>query len=471
MLASEGRSGTLPGLLPLMHPTGKFLRIFGIGAGLALAVALARAQVTSDPALQAIMEQNRQLQEQVKAQQKMIEALNAQMEVIRRASERQDRQLQTLQERTDAVAPAERAVPMESSHDHAVRIGGESGLAFFSSGSHGQWPNSEFRVDDTTITVEAPVWQNVYFFTELKLLQREASAANFQFGELYVEFEGLGRPWGRPEALNLRAGSINTPFGEEYLLRGPVENPLISHSLSDIWGPDEGAELYGKLGSWSYVVAVQNGGISQLRDFNSDKTFAGRLGWDPLAWLHLSASAMRTGKLATVSPVTNTGDALSSIWFANAFFRALGPASRTQNFWANLYEADAVARWSGGRVAAALGQVRFGDSDPLVDNSRRLRYGYLEATQSLTEQLYGAARFSAIDAPGGYPLAGQGNPGEFFYRPSLTEELRRLSLGFGYRFGPPLVLKLEYSWEWGRMLSGAARDQENFLGAEIGLKF
>ncbi len=39
--------------------------------------------------------------------------------------------------------------------------------------------------------------------------------------------------------------------------------------------------------------------------------------------------------------------------------------------------------------------------------------------------------------------------GEYFFRPSLTDELHRLSVGFGYRFGPPLVLKLEYSWEWG----------------------
>ena len=454
----------------MLHP-GKFLRIFGLGAVIALGAAPVGAQVAADPALQAIIDQNRQLQEQVKAQQKTIEALNAQMAEIRKATERQDRQLQNLQERSDAAAPAERAVPVESSREHEVRIAGEAGLGFFSSASHGIFPKSEFRVDDATITVEAPVWQNVYFFTELKLLTRESSTPAFQFGELYVEFEGLGKPWGRPDALNLRAGSINTPFGEEYLLRGPVENPLISHSLSDIWGPDEGAELYGKLGAWSYAVAVQNGGVSQLHDYNSDKTFAARLGWDPLAWLHLSASAMRTGKLATVSPATGTGDNLSSIWFANAFFRALGPASRTQNFWSNLYEADAVARWSGGQVAAALGQVQFDDSDPLVDNSRHLRYGYREAMQSLTEQLYGAARFSAIDAPGGYPLAGLGNPGEFFYRPSLTEELRRLSLGFGYRFGPPLVLKLEYSWEWGRMLSGAARDQENFFGAEIGLKF
>src|SRR6185295_8456293 len=127
------------------------------------------------------------------------------------------------------------------------------------------------------------------------LITREANAANFQLGELYVEFERLGTPWGLPDSLNLRVGSINTPFGEEYLVRGPVENPLISHSLSDIWGPDEGLEIYGTLGAWQYVVAVQNGGISQLRDFNSDKAIAARVSWDPRPWLHLSASAMRTG--------------------------------------------------------------------------------------------------------------------------------------------------------------------------------
>lgn len=453
-----------------MHNPGRFLRILGIGACLSPAAALAQTAVTSEPALQVIIEQNRGLQEQVRAQQKTIDALNAQMEQIRKASERQDRQLQSLQERAES-APAERTTPAESSRDHDVRISGEAGLAFFSSASHGQFPNSEFRVDDATIMVEAPVWQNVYFFTEVKLITREASTPAFQFGELYVDFEGLGSPWGRPDSLNVRAGSINTPFGEEYLRRGPVDNPLISHSLSDIWGPDEGVELYGSLGAWSYAFAVQNGGISQLHDYNADEAYAARVGWDPAGWLHLSASMMRTGKLATVSPVTGTGDNLSSIWFGNAFFRALGPASRTPTFWANLYEADAVVKWKSGRLGAALGEARFDDSDPLVENSRRMRYGYLEGVQSLTEQLFGAARYSAIEAPGGYPVAGLGNAGEYFYRPSLTEELRRLSVGFGYRFGPPLVLKLEYSWEWGRMLNGDSRNHEDFVGAEVGVKF
>jgi len=311
----------------------------------------------------------------------------------------------------------------------------------------------------------------VYFFTELNLAAREANAANFQFGELYVEFEGAGALWGRPETMTLRAGSINIPFGEEYQVRGPMANPLISHSLSDIWGPDEGIEIFGRLGPVQYVVAVQNGGVSQLRDFNADKSVAGRIGWDPLPALHLSASAMRTGEINTVSPVTTVGDSMTALWFGNAFFRALGPASRTTNFWANLYEGDAAVKWKNGHAAVALGRVDFDDNDPLVDYSRRLTYGYVEAVQSFTDEFYGAARYSEIRAPGGYPLAGWGNAGTYFYRPSFTEELKRMSLGFGYRFGPPLVVKLEYSWESGHLTNGTPRDHEDFFGAQVGLKF
>jgi len=442
--------------------------------GACLAPASARAQSTpaSEPAsLQVIIEQNRLLQEQVKSQQKTIDTLNTQMEQLRQASERQDRELHRLAEQRPEAAPDEKPIPVEASRDHEVRIGGQAGLGYFQSGTDGQFPKGEFRVDDTTITVEAPVWKDVYFFSEVKIFQRETSTANFQFGELYVDFERLGTPFGHPDALNVRVGSVNTPFGEEYLVRGPADNALISHSLSDIWGPDEGMEVYGTVGRWSYAAAVQNGGISQIHDFHSSKAFAVRLGWDPTGWLHLSGSAMRTGKLAMGSSTSLTGDGLSSIWFANGFFRALGPASRTTNFWANLYEADAVAKWKTGKIAAAYGQVHFDDNDTLVDNSRKMTYGYVEVVQSLNDQLYGATRYSAVNAPGGYPLAGQGNMGEYFFSPKLTDELQRFSFGLGYRFGPPLVLKLEYSWEWGHTLAGESRDDENFFGAEVGLRF
>ncbi|MBS0664800.1 MAG: hypothetical protein JSR48_16150 [Verrucomicrobia bacterium] len=440
-----------------------------LGAGLGLAVGGLQGQSGSaDPTLQAILEQNRKLQEQVDAQQKTIEALTRRLDAIDRTAARQDRELQGLQDRGPAT---DRPPPVESDREHEVRIGAEAALSYFSTGGQGQFPKSEFRVDDTKVTLEAPVWKDVYFFTELNLLTRESNAANFQFGELYVEFGGLGSALGSPDALTVRVGSVNIPFGEEYQVRNPLSNPLISHSLSDIWGPDEGVEAFGRVGRFSYALAVQNGGLSQLRDFNADKSLTGRIGFDPTSWLHLSASAMRTGEVATVSPVTSTGDNLTAIWFANAFFRALGPASRTTSFWANLYEGDAIAKWKGGQLAVAYGEVKFDDSDPVADNARTLKYGYAEAVQSLTDELYGAARYSEINVAGGYPLAGWGNAGTFFYRPSLTDELRRLSVGFGYRFGPPLVLKLEYSWENGHMVNGVSRDHEDFFGAQVGVRF
>jgi hypothetical protein len=62
--------------------------------------------------------------------------------------------------------------------------------------------------------------------------------------------------------------------------------------------------------------------------------------------------------------------------------------------------------------------------------------------------------------------------GAFFFRPGvLTEELRRMSVGVGYRFGQPLVLKAEYTWESGRLTTGMRRDHEDFFGTQLGVKF
>jgi len=67
---------------------------------------------------------------------------------------------------------------------------------------------------------------------------------------------------------------------------------------------------------------------------------------------------------------------------------------------------------------------------------------------------------------------GLGNAGTFFYSGlPLTENLKRLSLGVGYRFGDPLLLKLEYAQEDGRMMNGQARDKEDLFATEIVVKF
>ncbi len=393
-------------------------------------------------------EQNRQLVEQIRTQQKQIDELRERLD------------------RLDPAAPAPRLNTPAAESDQMIRLSGEAGVGFFRSGRDGSLPNSEFRVDDARIFIETQIWRNAYLFGGLHLITREANDEYFHLGELYVDVENLWSS-GRAATLSLRAGRFNLPFGEEYQVRNVIDNPLINHSLADIWGIDEGVQLYGKLGHVRYNLAVQNGGHKTLRDYDADKSWIARLAFDATPRLALSASAMRTGHL------TVAGDALSEVWFANAFFRALGPSATTRTFNAELAEFDAAYRWRTGHLKAAVGGVRFNDDSTTADYARHLTYYSLEGTQRLTDKFFAAARYSAIDAPGGYPLAGLGNAGKYFYNPfaSPTTELQRLSLGIGYRFGPPLVWKLEYSWEDGRLVNGTKRNDEDMLSSILGVRF
>src|SRR5688572_10087360 len=160
-----------------------------------------------------------------------------------------------------------------------IRISGEGGVVFFHTSSDGQYPNSAFRVDEAKLFLEAPLWESTYFYGELDLVTREANDEYFHLGELYVDFENVLRHWTDKNRLSLRLGRFDIPFGEECAVRDVIDNPLISHSLSDLWGIDEGVELYGGAFGFDYVLAVQNGGHPTLQDFTSDKSIAGRVGY------------------------------------------------------------------------------------------------------------------------------------------------------------------------------------------------
>jgi hypothetical protein len=424
--------------------------LHALGAGVALVPGLVVGQnLPAEAELAAIREQNRLLQQQVQQQQKQIDDLRTRLDAMQEAS-----------------PAAVRPTGVARSTAGAVRIAAEAGLAFFSSGNDGAFPNAEFRVDDAKVFLEAPVWKNVYFFGGLEIATREANDEYFHTGELYLDAEEVFSA-GRQRTLNLRVGRFYLPFGEEYQERGVLSNPLITHSVADVWGIDEGVQAYGSLGALQYNIAIQNGGHKTLHDFDSDKAVTVRLAIEPTPRLRLSVSAMRTGDLTTA------GDGTSEVWFSNAFFRALGPTATTRTFAAQLAEVDAAWKWRGGGLKAAAGWVDFDDDSTSGDFSRRMRYHSVEARQDLGPAFFGAARYSAIDAPGGYPLAANGGAGKYFYNPfaPLTKELQRLSLGVGYRFGEPLVWKIEYTWETGRLVSGVKRNDEDMLSSIVGLKF
>ena len=417
----------------------------------------------TDPVLTDLQTQNRELRQEVQSQQRQIDELRQRLDALQNAGPRP--RVEPRPAPPEPEPPA-RTEPVALRAAHEIRVSGEAGLAFFKSGDLGTYPNGGFHVDDAKIYIEAPVWQNVYIFAGLELATREYIDDAVHRGEVYADVEDLLTA-GHDFTLNLRVGRFNIPFGEEYQLRGTVDNPLISHSMADVWGYDQGVEIYGKLGPVGYVVAVQNGGSSTRHDFAADKSATARLSLHPLPPLELSASAHRSGQL------DRTNDVFSEIWFGGAFFRPLGAAAPPQTFSASLFQGDAAWRWKQGHLKAAAGLARYDDDHPAANDARRLQFYSIEILQQLADKLYGAARYSAVHAPAGYPIAGQGNAGKYFYNPyaPLTTDLHRLSLGLDYRFGPPLVWKVEYSWESGRLVGGAKRTDEDQFSTELGLKF
>ena len=442
-------------------PQSLLLGILSAGLACGHGAGPARAAETGDPTLAEIKAQNQALQQQVQKQQQEIDELRQRLDALAAPVARPEPA-----PRPVAPEPAG-PVRLESTALRAareIRVSGEVGLGYFKSGPDGTSPNGEFRVDDARVFLEAPVWKNAYFFTGLELMTRETGDGNLHFGELYADFEDL-LTGSRDERLSLRIGRFNVPFGEEYQVRSVMTDPLIMHSVADIWGIDNGLEIYGTLGRFQYNLAVQNGGQNSLtHDYNQDKSVTARLSLEPVKGLHLSGSFHRTGKLDAKN------DFFSNIWFGGGFFGALGPAATTRTFQATLYEFDAAWQWATGRAQATAGTAQFSDDNPAADDSRRLQYGGLEVVQQVNEKFYAAARYSEVRAAEGYPLVGLGDFGEYYFG-SPTVRLHRLSLGLGYRFAEALTWKIEYSLENGRLINGATRGGENMFSTEVGLKF
>jgi hypothetical protein len=433
----------------------------------ARAVALCIVFIAARPAfcadtedrLKQLEQQNNALQQKLQQQQTLIDDLA--------------RKLSQLDKSSEAAPALDDSAAKRGYGLGQVRVSGEGGVGIFHTSNLGRYNHADFRVDEAKLFIEAPLWENyVFAFAELDLVTRERQTIpppadeNFHLGEIYVDFEGVSRLWNKPGMLGLRVGRIDLPFGEEYVSRDAIDNPLISHSLSDIWGIDEGLELYGSMGQVDYVFAVQNGGHPALADFNRDKSITGRLGWRPTKWLRVSGSAMRTGALDVAN------DKMSELWFANGFVRNIGFTATT--FSANVYEGDVQATWKTGHLKAAGGLMQSSDNSPAAaKTSRDTYYYYAELLQRLPQipKLYGAARVCQIFSSGGFPVVGHGQFGPYFFTPALmTDRMLRISVGPGYQFSEHLAVKLEYTLDRRHVIAPRSEDTHLFA-AEVTFGF
>ena len=409
------------------------------------------AETNMESQLHSLQEQNDALQSQLRRQQEQIDSLTREVSALHNAPAATE------------PPPASENQPNRFSFGK-VQISGEAAVGIFHTGPDGAFPNTEFRVDEAKLFVDAPVWGNTYAFVELNLASREAGDVSLHVGELYLDVEDISKLWDQAGQLNLRVGRLDIPFGEEYLRRDAIDNPFVSHSLPDFWGVDEGIEFYGALGRFAYVVAVQNGGVSDTRDFNPDKSVTGRLAYDPTGWLHLSVSGMRTGDLSIQN------DVLSAMWFGGGWFRSLASPVTATDFHVNMVQGDISLRFHRLVVHTFGGYARYGDNDSAADNSRDVFYYSAELIGDLTRKLYSGVRFSQIFVQDGFPIVGQSAIGNYLFGP-LTENIWRCSAVLGYRFNKNLALKTEYSHERGREVGGEIRNHENMVSAHAAFAF
>jgi hypothetical protein len=409
--------------------------------------------------MELLTQQNALLQQQVQRQEQTIEVLSNRVSAVEQSSTQHDQQLDNLKADVAGVQAAPKANRFNLGN---VNLSVEGGVGVLSSQADGRYPNTDFRVNEARVYAEAPVWDDVYFFGEVDLATPENNSLNTQLGELYLDFENVSQLWGQDGMLNVRAGRMDIPFGEEYLRRNAIDNPLVLNSVSDLWGIDAGVELYGALGKFTYVTAVQNGG-GNVPDGNGDKAVSGRLGYDPTRWLHVSVSGMRTGNLSVQNDVT------SAMWFGNGFFKSIGSAGTTR-FNVNLVEGDVDVNLSRGQIKMFGGYIHYDDNDPTGHNVRELYYYSVEGVADVTRKFYTVARLSQVFARNGYPVPGEGNFNEYFNQEQTTE-LWRLSIGAGYRFSKRLVIKVEYAFEHGKEVDGDHRNDEDFIGTEAAFKF
>ncbi|MDQ8196721.1 hypothetical protein QEH56_01105 [Pelagicoccus enzymogenes] len=435
-------------------PTRRLLP--SVGAALALLPCLLADDF--EQRLAALAEQNEALLKLAQQQQAQIAELKARL----------DSQALEVAEQEEAIAelretslPASGFAPSRGSD--RILISGDAGFAFFAGEANNEFPNEEFRVDDARLTVEAQVHRNAYLVSTLELFRRESGNESIEVGSLYLDVENIfGPDYGH--LFNFRIGRFDIPFGEEYLNRYVMENPLVSHSVADLWGIDQGIELYGDEGNFSYAVAIQNGGTSLLRDFDSDKSIAGRVAYQFNENFKLSGSLMRTGDIDVA------GDAQSELWIGNVVFLSLG-STQTTKFWADLAELDFTYEWDSGLLTGHYGQAWYDNNDPQGDSSRDFEFYSIEARQTLGERFYAAARYSAMEVDGGYPFSGNGARSIYLFGGILTEKLERLSLGFGYWAFDDVVFKLEYSIEEGDQTNGRDRKDTDQIAAEVGVRF
>jgi hypothetical protein len=216
-----------------------------------------------------------------------------------------------------------------------VRLGGSANAGYFGGERNSGFDPDSFQVWDARLFVDAhlgdeiqlgewSLFRNVGFSFEWDLVRR--GDLDNRVGELYADFQGLlGNGWS-----SFQVGRFQIPVGEAYLRysRGYADKPFVSNSLGPWWW-DEGLRGYGSdaEGRIGYVWSFSDGETPFNTDRSDDGQLTLKLFANPLPWLHLSVSGLRSGQVGSTTQAAN-----GALWLGESWARAFGSGSGVDNY-------------------------------------------------------------------------------------------------------------------------------------------
>lgn len=400
------------------------------------------------------------LKTQVKELLQRIEKLESakvkEKEAAIAASAETEKPLQELAERVEkleSAKPKEPAAPAETEKPRVdmdkitskLKVKGRWAAGYFDGGRAATFSAGTFEVPEAKVmfTFEPDDINKL-------VIRMNLNNATFNNLDLFFIDTDLKKFFGLPLPLSARVGRMKLDFGEETWANNPIESVLASNSATNTNGNDEGVQLSGKIGKekpLTYALSVTNGTTGTGTDTSTPKAFTGKLSYNVLPPLYLSASYYNSGPIGTPN---------AELGFAGLLTRPTGATDWTREIW----EVDLRYDFKKGKTlnppaysdSKAILRLAYGGFTDEATGAadRRGHYGFIEGTYNFTKKFFTAARASFIELDDDTTAS---------LNSITANEYQRYSLGVGYRFTDATHVKLGY--DWNRELGASTQDADN----------
>ena len=317
-----------------------------------------------------------------------------------------------------------------------LKIDGRLFTGLLDSGQQGKYTHWSGDVPDAKIRFTWTPSKNVTVVNRLNL-NLSNSGNNPTFDYMYVDLAEMLLPTN-----TVRIGQRKLDVGQETWVDNPIENMLVSNSISHIGGYGTGVALRGKFMNTATAPTYEMGFINGPQGLTVRPTSG-------LPY-NIKIAAPFCGNLFASGTYYNSGTMLGANSSAVKVAEISSSPTGATHWRRSLWEADLRYNYGAtgilpfepfGKIPPVMLGATYGASDDSVMGAgdRNGHYWFVEGMARINDKLYSAARYSVFDLSDGVKA-------KLGDSPVAVNSYKRTSLGLGYALSDLVILKTEYSW-------------------------